>query len=282
MTDSPYAANACPGPCNRAYRRAVDDYETAKVIYEQALAKYDEETLPAYEAAYAWWEEHIDAGVLVVREPTRPEPPTEPAKPTEGYNLQDPVWCSRDAGRIRTALTTLDDLASLLGSWADGHRGATSSQRYGTTGTRAHPGSPSPIGDTLDELYGALVQVEDDWREYCDYPKRPQRARDARARRQTIAFLFEELRSILDNPGSVRFGLGILAWERRLQAMTTSEPVVQRRPGRCPRCRKRALRSRNDGYTQCAECGRLLTEEEYQDGVEHDDGAFRREETPTR
>lgn len=279
MTDSPYAANACPGPCNRRYRRAIDDHETAKVIHEQARATYEEETLPAFEDAHAWWQVRADAGVLVVREPTRPAPPTEPAEPTTAHNIQDPVWCGRCPGLIRAALANLDDLASLLDSWSDGHRGATSGQKLGKVGPKAHPGSPSRIADELDELYGRLVEIEDLWRDANDYPKRPQRARDARARRQVIAFLLEELRAILNNPGSVKFGLGILAWERRLQAMTTSEPVVARRNAvRCPRCRERALRSRNDGYTQCAQCGQLLSEDEYQELVSRDDGSVDRTE----
>lgn len=190
------------------------------------------------------------------------------------------MWCSRCPGLIRAALANLDDLASLLDSWADGHRGATSGQKLGKTGPKAHPGSPSPIRDTLDELYGALVEVEDLWRDHRGYPPRAQRARDGRARRQVIAFLLEELRDILDNPGSVKFGLGILAWERRLQAMTTSEPVIQRRPARCPNghCQQRALWTRADGMTECRACGRLMHEHEYAELVARDDGSVDRAE----
>jgi hypothetical protein len=280
LTDSPYAANACPGPCNRKYRRAIDNHETAKVIHEHALTAHHEQAIPAYEDAYAWWKPHADAGVLVVREPTRPEPPTEPAEPTVAHNVANPVWCSRCPGLIRAALSNLDDLASLLDSWSDGHRGGTSGQKLGKTGPKAHPGSPSRIADELDDLYGALVQVEDLWRDHCGYPERGQRARDGRARRLTIAFLLEELRDILGNPGSVKFGLGILAWERRLQAMTTSEPVIQSRPARCPnsQCRQRALWTRADGMTECRKCGRLLHEHEYAELVARDDGASDRME----
>jgi hypothetical protein len=269
-----------PGPCNRAYRKAVDNHETAKVIHDHALTHHHEQAIPAYEAAYAWWQHHADAGVLVVREPAKPQPPIEPAEPTITHNVADPAWCSRCTGLIRAALANLDDLASLLDSWADGHRGATASQKYGTTGHRAHPGSPSPIGDTLDELYGLLVRVEDDWREYRCYERRPNRARDARARRLTLAFLASELNDILNNAGSVRFGLGVLAWERRLQDLTTSEPVIQRRPARCPndRCRQRALWTRADGMTECRNCGWLLHEHEYGELVARDDGSVDRKE----
>ncbi|MGI5223542.1 hypothetical protein [Actinoallomurus sp. CA-142502] len=290
MTDTPYAADACPGPCNRRYRKTVDAYLAAQVVHGQALADYEEArpvleaafkvAMAAYEEAYGWWKHHADAGVLVVREPispTFPPPPAPPAEPTEddlAYRKGDPVWCSRDAGLIRGALTALDDLASLLGSWADGHRGSTASQKYGTTGNRANPGSPSPIGDTLDDLYSQLVKCEDDWREYRGYRRRPQRARDSRARRLTLAFLIDELRDILNHPGSVQFGRAVLWWERTLQEMTKTDPVIQRRPARCPndRCRQRALWTRADGMIECRACGRLMHEHEYQELVDADDG----------
>lgn len=274
MTDSPYATNACPGRCNRKYRRAIDDHETAKVIHEQAMA--------GYQRAHDYWRDRVEEeGILVFREPM---PPAPPAEPDITHTHGDPVWCSRDAGLIRAALSNLDDLASLLDSWSDGHRGATSGQKLGTSGPKAHPGSPSRIADELDDLYGALVQVEDLWRDHRGYPERGQRARDGRARRLVIAFLLEELRDILGNPGSVKFGLGVLAWERRLQAMTTSEPVIQRRPARCPNstCRQRALWTRADGMTECRACGRLLHEHEYGELVARDDGSVdRTEETIT-
>jgi hypothetical protein len=162
--------------------------------------------------------------------------------------------------------------------------GGTSGHKLGKTGPKAHPGSPSRIADELDDLYGALVQVEDPGRDHRGYPEWGQRARDGRARRLVIAFLLEELRDILGNPGSVKFGLGILAWERRLQAMTTSEPVIQRRPARCPnsQCRQRALWTRADGMTECRACGRLMHEHEYAELVARDDGSVDRAEEAIR
>lgn len=272
MTDSPYAPDACPGHCNRPYRRAVDDHPAVLTRYKLAVDQYADVLMPEYQRAVQTWCEHVAAGGFVLVEPRPPVHPGEPPAVPDEYTPGDPVWCTRDAGAIRRALAGLDDLASLLESWSDGHRGATSGTKVSA---KAGSRSPSPIADTLDHLYGILVRVEDDWREHCGYRRRPQRARDGRARRLTIAFLSDELRGILDNPGSVRFGLGVLAWERRLQAMTTSEPVVQRRAAvPCPAkgCGRRALRSRADGYTQCAACGRLLSEDEYQDLVDEQDG----------
>lgn len=273
MNDITYDQDACPGPCNRGYRRAVDAYPGALRAHEFLVDQYNH-ALATYQDAYAWWQQHTTAGVFVLVEPVPPAPPgAPPANPAEQKTVGDPVWCRRDAGAVRRALASLDDLASLLESWADGHRGATSGSKLGATKSGSR--SPSAIADTLDTLYGLLVTTEDQWREHCGYFRRPQRARDSRARRFTITFLLEELRDILENPGSVRFGLGVLAWERRLQAMTTSEPLVQRRAAvPCPAkgCGRRALRSRPDGYTQCAACGRLLSEEEYQELVDEQDG----------
>lgn len=272
MTDTTYDQDACPGPCNRGYRKAVDAYPGALRAHAFLVDQYNH-ALAAYEDTYAWWAQHTAAGVLVLVEPVPPAPPgAPPADPAEQKTRGNPVWCSRDAGAVRRALASLDDLASLLESWADGHRGATSGSKLGATKSGSR--SPSAITDTLDTLYGLLVTAEDQWRDHRGYPDRPQRARDSRARRLTIAFLMSELRDILENPGSVRFGCGVLAWERRLQAMTTSEPLVQRRAAvPCPAkgCGRRALRSRPDGYTQCAACGRLLSEEEYQELVDQMD-----------
>jgi hypothetical protein len=280
VTDSPYAADACPGPCNRRYQHAVDDHPAALTAYEYAIDTFAA-ALPEYQRAVEVWQEHTAAGGLVLVEPLPPMHPGEPPAPPTEYQPGDPVWCSRCAGAIRRALAGLDDLASLLDSWADGHRGATSGEKLGKTGAKATTGSPSPIADTLDALYGALVKTEDDWREARDgYARRPTRARDARARRLTIAFLLTELRDILNHPGSLKFGLGVLAWEKRLRALTTEEPVVRRRLAvRCPRtkCRQRALRTRDDGYTQCGVCGQLLNEDEYQALIDEQDGADRPE-----
>jgi ribosomal protein L37AE/L43A len=235
---------ACSGPCNRAYRKALESYELAVREYRAALGHANVAAL---------------AGLPEQPRPEAPEPPKVEA--TAG----DPVWCSRCARMITAALKALDDHAAKLAAKADGHRERGDDAR---STHAAGPGSPSPIGDTLDELYGDLVLVEDQWREARGYLPRPYRGRGARARMAVIAWLSEHIRDILAHPGSVDFGLRVLMWERRLQALAKDEPQTKRRAGRCPRCDQRAIRRREDGYSECAQCGRLMHEDEYTELVE--------------
>jgi phage FluMu protein Com len=120
--------------------------------------------------------------------------------------------------------------------------------------------------------------MEDGWRADRGYGHRPRRARDGRARRLSLTFLLGEIGDILASPDHVWFARRVLLWERTLQARTKSEPVVRSRPGRCPRCKMvHVLATRDDGYTECRECHRLLSEGEYQrDVLGHaDDGVVR-------
>ncbi|MCT9932429.1 hypothetical protein N5079_19700 [Planotetraspora sp. A-T 1434] len=231
----PIDANTCPGPCNRRAREAWDAYDQAMEDHTTAMAEW--------------------------RVPLRW--PVEPQEPDEAVTWGDPVFCGRCARLIRAALAELDDLASLLAAVSDGHRGAGA--RHGKTGPAvkgASAPSPSSIGDTLDELYGALVKVEDDWRDYRGYGARPQRARNGHARRLSVTWLLDELDAILTHPGSVQFGRATLAWQRRLRALTKSDPVGDR-PVRCPRCGEVRMRREDDGYFKCRVCGRLMSQEEH-------------------
>ena len=243
--------NACPGRCNARARKLQADYETAVTAYEDAAGRWHDAKCQALDAG--------DADVLDALDRARPQPPAEP---DITWTPGEPVWCDRDRAAIRRALVEIDDLAALLESWSDGHRGASSGER--TSGHR--PGSaspsPSPIADTLDELYRMLAKCEADWRDHRGMPPRPHRG-GPEARARTVAWLLGQLDEILSHPGSVPFGRGVLAWQSRLQHLAKSDPVVRRRPVPCPRCDYRALRTRDDGYTQCGHCGRLLSEDEY-------------------
>ncbi|MEV4179921.1 hypothetical protein AB0J28_00560 [Streptosporangium canum] len=231
----PINPHTCAGPCSNHYRTAVDAYDHAQHAHTETLTTWHP-PLPY---------------------PAPPEPPT--IRPTLG----DPVWCARCARTIRTALADLDDLASLAQATVDGHRDAGA--RYGKTGpvSKINAPSPSPVTDTLDELYGALVEVEDQWREARGYQARPQRARGGHARRLTIAWLLDELDAILLHPGSAAFGAATLAWQRRLRTLTKSDPLARRSPIRCSRCSERQITRRDDGYYQCGSCEKLMTQTEH-------------------
>lgn len=248
----------CPGPCNAKARKARADHETALGLWEKAVA--------GWQRAHACWLDQVaEVGPdNAIREPVRPRRPPEPdITPTVG----DPVWCRRCAALVRRALADLDDLAAILDTWSDGHRGRTSGEKTSTRRTDAP--SPSPIADTLDELYAALTQVEDQWRDARGYSSRPQRGRNGHARMSSVSWLLSQFDDILCHPASEQFGKATLSWQKRLQGLTRSEPIRRQRPGRCTRCPTptRALWTRDDGYTECGVCGRLYSEEEYERDV---------------
>ncbi|GAA3027395.1 hypothetical protein [Streptosporangium longisporum] len=235
----PYDKRMCPGRCNQPYRDAVDFYDQAVIAYEEARA--------------AWR--------FPLRYPAKPVPP---APPDVRLYLGDPVWHPGCAQRIHAALRELDDLASQAQAEVDGHRDAGA--RYGRTGVTAktHAGSPSPVTDLLDQLYGDLIAVEDPWRRARGYQARPQRTRGGSARRASIAFLLDELDLILEDPWSVDFGRSVLAWQHRLRALTKSDPAARRSPIRCPRCKEVArLWLQDDGYYKCGTCEKLMSQSEH-------------------
>lgn len=227
----------CDGPCNRGYREAQNAYRAAAKAYRAAL-----ETWTAADPQ---------------KRGERPQPPAQPdTAPTYG----DPVFCSHCTTRIRSRLADLDNLAAIAAASADGHRSGPAGDKV--SGSRdGH--TPSSTADMLDELYGDLTRVEDQWREANHLGARPRRSRGARALTTVVAWLLGHLDDILSHPGSVAFGRSVLTWHRRLEKATKAEPVVRRVGGRCPRCDRRALATRDDGYTECRGCGRLLDQDEY-------------------
>lgn len=244
----PIREDVCPGPCANAARKAWDAYDQAVTRYEYEMLLHLDATERHRQALAAW-----HPPLLLPVEPTapaRPEPPTIPVP--VGY-----PWCARCARLIRHALAELDDTAALLNAGVDGHRGAAIS---GPNGVK--PLNHTAIVEALDELYGDLVSVEDQWRAARGYPERPRRARGADARMRTIGWLLGVLDDILLDPWSVEVGLTILAWQRRLLRMTKSDPTSRRSPIACPRCRERQVNRRDDGYFECL-CGRLLTQQEH-------------------
>lgn len=223
----PITADSCPGPCNRRAREAH----------------------AAFDAALAAW--------LATPPEKLKDRGERPVTPDVPVYLGDPVWDSRCARMIRGAFQELDDLASNLSSTIDGYRPLAPLGPNGRAVT-----TPEGAVETLDELFGKLVEVEDNWREVRDYPPRPYRARGGHARRLSIGFLLDELDDILLHPGSIQFGLATLAWQRRLRGMTKSDPASKASPIRCPRCHERQVKRRDDGYFEC-NCGRLLTQAEH-------------------
>lgn len=125
------------------------DHNTAVDAWREALTRWHTARGDAVTAG--------DAGVVAALDKMRPQ---RPAPPDVAFTPGDPTFCGRCVAAIRRALVELDDLAALLESWSDGHRGASSGERTSTR--RPGSGSPSPIADTLDELYRMLAKCEAD------------------------------------------------------------------------------------------------------------------------
>lgn len=235
----PISPYACPGPCNK-----------------QARADWD-----AYDAAIALW-----LGMPAHQRWDKPE------QPDIVVNVGTPVWDGDCVRMIRRAFAELDDLASVLAADIDGYRGAAI---VGPNGTK--PLDHKQVVDTLDELFGALVDVEDNWREFRGYEERSRRARGGHARRLSIKFLSTELDDILLHPGSVQFGLATLAWQRRLRKHTKSDPARSLSAIRCPSCKEIQVRRKANGDYECA-CGQILKESEHDREVDEQADEFDRQE----
>lgn len=246
----PIDPHACNGPCNTAARKAWETYDQALAIHDHEMQLHTDAYHRHLDQLAAW-----HPPLVHPVEPRRPEPPQPPAvRVVAGF-----PWCSRCARLLRHALAELDDTAALLAAGVDGHRGAAMS---GPNGIR--PLAHTAIVDELDELYGFLVSVEDQWREARGYPERPRRARGAHARAVSVGWLLGQLDDLLLDPWSVEVGLEVLRWHRRLLRLSKSDPASRRSPIACPRCGERQV-SRGDDYYECGSCGRLLNQREHDD-----------------
>lgn len=268
----PIPSDACPGKCNSVAREVHTAYDTAlpqwrNVAYYLATRPGNPDDAHDPGPAPDDWDITDDDAKALGLEP-------RPAKPEKTFREGAPIWCGACISSARRALAEIDRLAYTLAAHSDGHRGAASGEQISRR--VAGPRTVSPIIEMLDRLYGEVTDVEDEWRQYCGYlPVRRSGVRGSHNRSTAIAFISERLDAILAEPEYTEFGHRILKWERLLMAQTKSEPVTRRRPGRCPRCRMvSVLEVGDDDITKCGECGRWMSEEEYQRDVVHGaDGA---------
>ena len=191
------------------------------------------------------WRQAIAAG--------DPEPPITPVP-------GEPAWCGRCSAAIRRRLTELDDAAALYRAAADGYRPPDLERITGSDGSP----SPSPVADTLDELYSVLG----DWEAaYLRRPSRAYRGQLAPALTTVVGVLLGHLDGILAHPAmAADFGEEILAWHRRLCAAAHLGAGRYRKPHPCPRCDLRTLTwAEGDDHVACQNCGRLMALDEYED-----------------
>ena len=252
----PRPTDACPGPCNGRLLRDWDTHETAVQTH-----------LPAILAAIDGLTDLDAIRKAAYTAPDVPEPP-EPRT----YWRGDPIWCAWCTALVRRALAELDMLCALIEAANDGHRdaGRENTAPTGTRGKSASEPSASPVVDQLDRMLGYLLAVQDAYRTVRNWPPRPtggRQNRGAQARIEAIAWLGVHLDDILRHPGSVRFGRGVLAWERILRDAAKAGPVDERMQGRCPMtgCGRVALRRwRDPEHVKCGHCGAIMRLEDYE------------------
>lgn len=219
----------CVGGCNRQWREAQVAYARA----DQEWQSYEPRTRGE-----------------------RPQPPN--LTPTMGY----PIWCVRDASRVRTQLAELDDLAAHLLASSDGHRQPSGQPKV--AGSRGAP-SPSPAVDTIDELYGDLHGWETAYRGEDPIARR---GFLAPAVTTVVAWLSQHFDGIIAHPDiGEDFGRDVSRWHRELITRTKTGTGLHRKKMVCPRCEFKSLTWREGDEYVCCEnnlCGRLLSLDEYE------------------
>lgn len=189
---------ACAGPCNNRWRQAQAEHQAALAAYNP-----------------------LDATQ------SRPEPPG--IRPWPG----DPVWCARCTARIRVQLAELDDAACILRARADGYGEQPLDQRV--SGSSDDP-SPSPTGDTLDELASVLAGWEQAYRDYRGWSSGPQRGWLHDRITGSAQWLLARLDAVLAAPFAADFGTEIGEWHRELTGKGKAGRRRLRKPLRCPSC----------------------------------------------
>jgi hypothetical protein len=190
-----------------------------------------------------------------------PEQPDEPElRPWEG----SPHYCPRDAATVRRELAELDDVASIVTAYADGHRTSTEAGAR-VSGSRSAP-SPSPASDAVDELESVLRGWESALRG-TDPPAR--RGDLAQKVTTSVAWLLAHFDAMITHPDfGADFGQEISRWHRDLRERAKAGTGRSKKPMPCSRCHYQSL-YQEDGatYVECsrkAECGRLMTISEYE------------------
>jgi len=230
------ADGICKGPCNSRWRRAQDDYRRA----------------------VGEWQEQMAA-----RNPGDPEP-ERPAEPEIRAWEGSPWFCPRCQAQIRREMAELDDVASIVTAFADGHRVSTEAAGK-VSGSKATP-SPSPALDAIDELASVLRGWESALRGTEPAARRGLLAQEITT---TVAWLTSHFDAMITHPDfGGDFGAEISQWYRSLCQRSKAGTGRSRKPMPCSRCHHLSL-YQEDGakYVECsrkAECGRLMTISEYE------------------
>lgn len=202
-----------------------------------------------------------------------PEQPSETdTRPWEG----SPHYCPRDTATVRRELAELDDVASIVTMFADGHRSSTEAGGR-VSGSKTQP-SPSPAADAIDELESVLRG----WESALRGTDPPARRGDLAMKVTTsVAWLLAHFDTMITHPDfGADFGTEVSQWHRSLTERAKAGTGRSKKPMPCSRCHYQSL-YQEDGaqYVECsrkAECGRLMTVLEYE--AEFDDWMAAREQ----
>lgn len=232
---------ACPGPCNRAYRVAEQRADD-----ERAAAKAG----------------HRLPDRAITDHPLTP-------------HLGRPVWCvdvdifnqaGEATGRLEhhgctnTIIDRLGDLPDFA-TWLSPGKLNTprntdidkTSSKGGGAKSMAHAPSPSPGWDTADELIRWLVSLEDWLRALVRDDPNPA---VFRSMTQAVRYLVAHQTPMLaDRAEAEQVGLNILATHHRLEHLVGQDRLVHRLTEPCPLCARKGLR-RHDGkeLVKCMSC----------------------------
>jgi hypothetical protein len=197
----------------------------------------------------------------------RPEPPEITPWPGE------PVWCRPCQARISQRLAQLDDLASILARYADGHRDAPDGPMVSGT---AETMSPSAAQDMADDLARMLGGWESAYRELTEAPTPRRNPDQAEWITACSAWLAARLPRILASPMGEDFGHEILSWHREMTAQAKAGTRKLRKPLRCPGCQMLTLTwTEGDESVYCGNpaCRMVMRYAEYEAEVSHRAGA---------
>lgn len=215
---------ACPGECNKEWRKAVRRVIRA---LERGLAAGDTP------------DPDIWADLLT---------------PEQGR----PVWCSTCAAEVVRGVSRLPDLAAACGRRRDGQLAPPPpSERHAPA---VAPPSPSPAFDQVEAIVAFAAGWADQLARHAgdDDPAR-YRVNGFRGPTLTrsVAFLIHRRTALLSAPFAREFGTELLSLVSRVEKVGGVDTLLHELAEPCYTCGRRGL-SRRDGddYVECGYCGR--------------------------
>lgn len=225
----------CPGPCNARWRDAQEAYREAVALYDPLDSRQ-----------------------------SRPEPPE--IRPWYGA----PCWCSPCASKISLRLNQLDDLASILQRYADGHRDAPDTPMVSGSPESMSPSQAQDAADDLARMFGGWEKA---YRDLRGWPT-ARRTEDLASWVTTVqSWLAAKLTGIMSSAIAEDFGKEILTWHREMAGPAKTGQRTLPKPLRCPSssCQQLTLTwVEGEDWVYCSnpDCRRVMAYTDYEAEVE--------------